>query len=113
MKKLFRLLVFVLLVGGWLAFASSVHVVRTADRNFVIVPKNRLHLWRQTYLDARAWTLAEAQQHPMLVQRMIDSGKADRLSHVGTMEQLTVIAESPVPVIQDVPTPTSKPAARS
>ena len=83
MKNLFRLIVFVLLVGGWALAAASLHVVRTptAAREFIIVPKNRLGV-ADTYVDTRAWTLDDASNHPAVVRRMIETEKYMALSHV-------------------------------
>ena len=35
-----------------------------------------------TYVDTRQWTLNDAAQHPLLVQKLISVGKADLLKHV-------------------------------
>ena len=83
MKNLFRLIVFVLLVGGWGLAAASLHVVRTptASREFIIVPKNRIGV-DDTYVDTRAWTLDDVSNHPAVVRRMIETEKYMALSHV-------------------------------
>ena len=78
MKNLFRLLVLVLLAGGWALAASALYVVRTTG-GFVVVPKNRLG-FTDTYVDARKWTLADAPAHPELVKRLIAAGKAGQLA---------------------------------
>ena len=84
MKKLFRLVIFVLLVGGWGLAATSLHVVRTpatASREFIIVPKNRIGI-QDTYVDTRAWTLDDASNHAGIVRRMIETEKYMALAHV-------------------------------
>jgi hypothetical protein len=86
MKTLFRLIVFVLLVAGWGLAALSLHVVRArgsevgGDR-IVLIPKQRLSL-TDTYVDARAWTISNVAEHEQLVERIIQSGKADSFSYV-------------------------------
>jgi hypothetical protein len=84
MKTLFRLVVFVLLVGGWGLAATSLHLVRapagSATREFIIVPKNRIGL-TDTYVDTRAWTLDDVSNHPAVVRRMIDTDKYMALAH--------------------------------
>ena len=77
MKTLFRLIVFVLLVGGWGLAASALHVVRTTgtgSREFIVVPKNRIG-FADTYVDARAWTLDDVSNHPGVVRRLIETEK--------------------------------------
>lgn len=84
MKKLFRVVIFVLLVGGWGLAATSLHVVRTpatASREFIIVPKNRIGI-QDTYVDTRAWTLDDASNHAGIVRRMIETEKYMALAHV-------------------------------
>jgi len=77
MKTLFRLIVFVLLIGGWGLAASALHVVRTTgtgSREFIVVPKNRIG-FADTYVDARAWTLDDVSNHPGVVRRLIETEK--------------------------------------
>lgn len=81
MKTLFRLIVFVLLVGGWGLAALSLHVVRAQGDRIVLIPKQRLNL-TDTYVDARTWTLANVGDHEQLVERIIQSGKADSFAYV-------------------------------
>jgi len=84
MKTLFRLIVFVLLVGGWGLAATALHVVRTtgtASREFIVVPKNRIGI-EDTYVDTRAWTLDDVSSHKAVVDRMIDTEKYMSIAHV-------------------------------
>ena len=84
MKKMFRLIVSVLLVAGWSLAALSLHVVR-GDHKIVIIPKQSIdwvHGWRETYVDTRNWTLDDVAEHPALVNRLIQTGKVDVLQHV-------------------------------
>lgn len=81
MKTLFRLIVVVLLVAGWGLAALSLHVVRTKDDHIVIIPKQKLGI-TDIYVDARSWTLPDAGQHPDLVKRIIESGRAENFGYV-------------------------------
>ena len=84
MKTLFRLIVFVLLVGGWALAASALHLVRTsgsASREFIVVPKNRISI-EDTYVDTRTWTLDDVPNHKGVVGRMIDTQKYMAIAHV-------------------------------
>lgn len=84
MKNLFRLVVFLLLIGGWGLAAMSLHIVRTpgtASREFIVVPKNRLG-FGDTYVDARGWTLDDVWAHRSVIGRMIETEKYMALAHV-------------------------------
>ena len=81
MKTLFRLLIVILFLGGWALAALSLHVVLAKEEQIVLIPKQRLSL-SDTYVDARAWTLEEAVNHPSLVRRIVQSGKAPIFSYV-------------------------------
>lgn len=83
MKTLFRLVVAVLLIGGWALVTLAMHVVRGVDPadgsdRWLVVPKSRLGI-EHTYADVRAWTPYDVGRHTGLVRRLIDSGKADIL----------------------------------
>lgn len=79
MKSLFKLIVFVLFVGGWALAAGAVYVVRTPER-VIVLPKERMR-FPETYTDVRAWTLTDVAAHPELARRLIESGKVSALSH--------------------------------
>lgn len=82
MKKLFRLLVTVLLVGGWTLAASALHVVRTNDSQPIkLIPKDRLS-FTDTYVDVRTWTVDDAAAHPAVVERLIETGRGDALASI-------------------------------
>ena len=81
MKTLFRLIVCILLVAGWGLAALSLHVVRAQGDRIVLIPKQRLSII-DTYADARTWTLANVGEHEQLVERIIQSGKADSFAYV-------------------------------
>jgi len=84
LKSLINLIGVVLCLGGWAVAALCVHIVRVPDAGnpqeskLVIVPKNRLGL-EDTYVDARGWTIESVKAHPLLVLRLLRSGKADEL----------------------------------
>ena len=80
MKTLFRLVFCVLLLTGWGLAALSLHVVRTPTA-IGLVPKNRLGVI-DTYVDTRHWTLSDAAEHPLVVQRILQTNQADLLRHI-------------------------------
>jgi hypothetical protein len=79
MKKFFRSVVFLLLVGGWGLASSAVYVVRTPSK-VLVFPKNQLG-YHDTYVDTRIWTLTDDRAHPALVARMMQLNRTDALSH--------------------------------
>jgi hypothetical protein len=81
MKTLFRLIVLVLLVAGWGLAALSLHVVRAQGDRIVLIPKQRLGI-NDTYVDARQWTIQHVANHADLVERIIQSGKAENFAYV-------------------------------
>jgi hypothetical protein len=82
MKTIVRLIFCSLLLAGWGLAALSLHVVRTSDQiPITLVPKEELGI-TDTYVDTRKWTLDDIAQHPLVVQKLINSGKADVLKHV-------------------------------
>jgi hypothetical protein len=108
MKTLFRLIVFVLLVAGWGLAALSLHVVRAQGDRIVLIPKQRLNLI-DTYVDARTWTLSNVADHEQLVERIIQSGKADSFAYVvedpkGDVERQLQDALKSAPHDEDHPT---------
>jgi hypothetical protein len=78
-KRLFRLTVFVLLLGGWTLAGSALHIVRTPG-HVIMLPKNRLS-FHDTYVDTRAWTIENVRQHPDVSARIVQVGKAKLLAH--------------------------------
>ena len=78
MKKVrntFRLLVTVLLLGGWLLAASALHVVWTGNKA-IIIPKNRIGV-RETYVNTSAWTADDLANHATLVKRLVATDHTD------------------------------------
>jgi hypothetical protein len=113
MKTIVRLFVFGLVVVGWALAALSLHVVRTpgAPKEFVVVPKNRLH-YIDTYVDTRAWTLDDVSNHPAVAQRLIDTGKTSALSHVVGSTDTFEVQEKLTEAIQRGPRPVTQPEAK-
>jgi hypothetical protein len=83
MKGLVRLILVVLFVGAWALAAAALHVVRVpgTQTQIVVIPKNQLR-FEHTYVDTREWTLDDVAQHPDVVRRLIETGKAHHLQHV-------------------------------
>ncbi len=80
MKTMFRMVFCLLLLTGWGLAALSLHVVRTPTA-IGLIPKNRLGII-DTYVDTRHWTMADAAEHPLVVQRVVDTGQSDLLRHI-------------------------------
>jgi len=107
MKTMFRLIVLVIVLGGWALAALSLYIVRLPDSQYWIgiVPKNRLH-WVDTYLDVRNWTAAEVYQHPDFTRRLMVAQKTQWLTHTvpdpkGDIEvQLMDILDNGPPAMQ-------------
>jgi hypothetical protein len=78
MKTLFRLTVLGLLVAGWAVAASTLHVVWNGDKVNVLT-KEKLGI-RDTYVNAAHWSADDVAAHPIIVKRLIATGKADVLS---------------------------------
>jgi hypothetical protein len=74
MKTTFRAILLLFACGGWLLAASALHVVRYADDRIGILPKNRLGV-ADTYVDTRAWTPGDSEQHRDFVARLTEAEK--------------------------------------
>jgi hypothetical protein len=111
MKKILRLLVVVLLLGGWSLAALALHVIVApgSPGRVIFVPKNQLGI-KETYVDTRHWTLGDVAQHPQIAQRLIQTGKTDALAHVANPgEDLVATLNDAIEKGTTVP-PTTKPA---
>ena len=107
MKTMFRLVIFVLLVGGWALAASSLHVVRTdgtGSREFIIVPKNRMGI-EDTYVDTRTWTLDDVPNHKSVVGRMIQTEKYMAIAHVTGEKEPSEVQARLADALMRAPTP--------
>ena len=78
MKKVIRLFVTLLLVGGWGLAASALHVVYTGS-SVIIIPKDRLGV-RDTYVNVNGWTADDVSNHPLVAKRLIATGKEDAIA---------------------------------
>lgn len=82
MKTMFRFVVLLLLLAGWSVAALSLHVVRTpGEIPVTIVTKDKLGV-QDIYVDTTKWTMDDVPKHPDVVERLLESGKADALKHV-------------------------------
>ena len=80
-KATFRLIVTMLLVGGWALAASALHVVWTGDPvRPVIIPKEKLDV-HDTYVNVQHWTPNDVASHRIVAKRLIETGHADVLAH--------------------------------
>jgi hypothetical protein len=107
MKTMFRLVVFVLLVGGWALAASALHVVRTdatGSREFILVPKNRIGI-EDTYVDTRAWTIDDVPNHKGVVDRMIETQKYMAIAHVTGEKEPSEVQQRLADALLRAPTP--------
>jgi len=83
-KSIFRFIMLVLIFSGWAVAALCLHVVRTPDpqdphqSKLVVIPKQQLGV-KETYVDARNWTMADVPDHGPLILEMI---KADKLNEL-------------------------------
>ena len=112
MKNIFRLLVVVLLLGGWSLAALSLHVIVApgSPGRVIFVPKNQLGI-KETYVDTRHWTVGDVAQHPQVVQRLLATGKTDALAHLANPgEDLVAILNDAVEK-PATPEPTTKPTS--
>lgn len=85
MKNFFRVIVTLLLLGGWTMAALALHVVRytrvDGGERWLIVPKSRLAI-SQTYVDVRGWGGADVSANPTLVRRLIAAEKSEALASI-------------------------------
>lgn len=85
-----RLLFLSLLIAGWTLALAALHVVVVPAESgsapndewrILLLPKNRLSL-RNTFVDTRSWTPADAARQETLLSRLVEAGHASRLGHV-------------------------------
>jgi hypothetical protein len=92
MKRIFKLLVVVILLGGWVMASRSLYLVRAPGKlagipktewagKFALITKDCMG-WRDTYADTSHWTPTDLSAHPVLVQRIKESGRKDMIAHV-------------------------------
>ena len=78
MKKTIRIVVALLLLGGWSLAASALHVIYTGS-SVIVIPKNRIGI-SDTYVNVSNWTADDVSSHPLVAQRLVATGKADVLA---------------------------------
>ena len=100
MKTFFKLFVLVILLSGWLLASRSLYLVRGPGKfagipktewagRFALITKDCMG-WRDTYADTSHWSPTDLATHPVLVQRIMESGRKDLISHITE----TVIADA-------------------
>ena len=115
MKKkitsLFRLVVTLLLFGGWALAASALHVVNTGDwKKPIIVPKQQMGV-KDTYVCVKDWTANDVASHPTVVKRLVETGRADVVANAfkpATGDELVTLINQAVergPTTQPAPAP--------
>ena len=112
-KNTFRLIVTLLLFAGWLLAASALHVIRTGN-GVVLLPKDRVHV-KDTYVNLNTWTADDIGNHPVLVKRLLATGKADLLApamgNPPTQDELVALVNDKLaagPTTQPAPNPALK-----
>ena len=85
MKKFIRFIFVMLFLGMGALATSALYIVRVPgpEKQVIIVPKNQLG-FVDTYVDTRNWSMDDAVKHAAVVQRIIETGKADRLIHLAS-----------------------------
>ena len=92
MKKLFKLFLLVILLAGWALAASSLYLVRGPGRiagiphtewagRWAVITKDCLG-FRDTFVDTSHWTAEDLARHPVVAQRIRESGKKYLISHI-------------------------------
>ena len=79
MKKIFRTVFVLLMVGGWALAASALHVVWTGS-SVIVIPKNHIGV-RDTYVNVSNWTADDVSNHPLVAQRLVAVGKPEALAN--------------------------------
>jgi hypothetical protein len=92
MKKLFKVLLVLVLLAGWVLASRSLYLVRAPGKfagipqtewagKFALITKDCM-AWRDTYADTSQWSPTDIASHPALVQRIKDTGRKDLISHI-------------------------------
>jgi hypothetical protein len=122
MKKLFKLLLVAILLGGWVLASRSVYLVRAPGRlagiprtewagKFAVITKDCMG-WRDTYVDTSNWTPTDMANHPQVLQRIKESGRKDLISHIteqGLADAAKTNAAAGEIAIKPEPTPAPAP----
>jgi hypothetical protein len=83
MKNFLRLIVLMLFLGMAALASSALYIIRVPgpDKQVIIVPKNQLG-FSETYVDTRNWSMDDVVKHAAVVERVIETGKSERLAHL-------------------------------
>ena len=118
MKSMLRLLVALLLVGGWSLAALALHVIIAPGAGggslpvrIIVLPKDHLGV-AETYVDTQHWTIDDVSNHPVVAKRLLAAGKADALQHVVKPDPAGADLQSALAdaIARGPQTPTSAPA---
>jgi hypothetical protein len=124
MKNFLRFIALMLFLGMTALTASALYIIRVPgpEKQVIIVPKNQLG-FADTYVDTRNWSMDDAVKHARVVERVLETGKAERLSHLAAKGDPRPIEKQLSDAVQSagtIPattqpisiTPTSKPFGR-
>ena len=112
MKSIVRFVSLLLILSGWIVAGLCLHVVRTPDPDnpqqskLLVVPKNRLGV-NDTYVDARGWTMQDVTEHPMLVLRLLEAGKAEQLKYLADPKSKNDVATQLTDALSNTSGPTT------
>ena len=92
MKTIFKLLVVVILLSGWVLASRTLYLVRAPGKllgiphtewagKYALITKDCMG-WRDTFADTSHWSPTDMANHPALVQRIKESGHKDLISHL-------------------------------
>jgi hypothetical protein len=92
MKTVFKLLLLAILLAGWGLASSSLYLVRGPGKlagipktewagRWALITKDCLG-FRDTYVDTSKWTVDDLARHPVVAQRIRESGKKYLISHI-------------------------------
>lgn len=73
-KFLFKFIIVIFLLAGWVLAAAAVHIVRKPGPipklgMIQIIPKDKL-TYNETWLDMTHWSKAEMDKHDLLIKRL-------------------------------------------
>ena len=99
MKRMFKLVVVLAMIGGWPLALSALHVVHTpAGATVVGMPLPEWACWqvvtkdhlafRETFVDTRPWTLNDIADHKDTANRLDRAGLGSAFAHAGTSEEI-------------------------
>ena len=99
MKRFFKLVVVLAMIGGWPLALSSLHVVHTPGPTTVMgvtlpewaswrmLTKDTMS-FRETFVDTRKWTLNDIADHKETANRLDRAGLGSSFAHAGTSNEI-------------------------